>query len=392
LPNPRSLISCYPPTELSNLISKNDYNKLRVYVDLKNVMTSLFVEDVANEIVVNSDTMEFMDSSIFQSVVLYASYWKDYANERNLKAEIYFCTDIGRSNYHLNISKDYKCRRVISNTAIPDNDIKLKEIRDKNFQLSEIVSNKIKNVYFFALKFLESDFLPYYLIDRKFNNEPKTLHIITSNDKDLYQNLNLPNTVMIYKNRGTKYMYMKDSILKAYTKVQKGSTKKYAENLEMLSKLDTNHFPAMMSIVGDDGDDVKGVDRIGPMTVMKMFSNKHLVNELIGSIDELNERVHNGGKFFHEDKVPLKNMSNSWQKAVIHNDLVTNAFKLISFEQLCLWMERTGATTYIKYINDVLKKEGVKTIPSAKSFLSSLEMLEDNYLREDNVNNLFGES
>lgn len=390
MPNPNNLINLYPPRVLSDIINEKQPNSLYVYIDLKNVLRSLFVEDVVREIILNSQTMNNIDSSIFQAILYTVSYWKNFAEQMGLSSKIFICSDIGKSSYHRSIYNKYKYRRDILNSSAAIGE-KIKKIRDKNFLLAEHICNKLPDVYFFCLKYLESDFLPYYLITRKFTGED-IFHVVCSNDKDLYQTLINDNVIQLYRMNKTNNVLSRRSILPTYLKVNKPSTKKKAEKLEKISKIDKNYLAAMMAVIGDDVDDIPGIDGIGPVSVINLFSQTETVENLMGTPEELEERISIGGKIFLEDRIGLGYMSELWRKVFLRNDLVTQAYKLISFESLCRWLENgssTDKTEYIKYVDKLLNKDGIQTIPTPKSFITSLQVIEDLYLTEETIENLF---
>lgn len=392
MPNPHALISSYPYKIINDVINESKPSELYVYIDLKNVLTSIFIEDVVNEIVFNSQTMTNVDSSIFQSILCAISSWKQYAIRKGLKIKIFISTDIGKTCYHRSIYKDYKKSRDIVNTSSQINGRFIKNIRDKNFLVAELICNKIPNVYFFCLKYLESDFLPYYLITRKFLEDENILHIICSNDKDLFQILTLPNTIQSYKIKNTNTVLSRLSMLKKFTNVNKLSIKNRASKLDKLSHIDPKYITAMMAVKGDAGDDVPGVKGIGPAALIDLFSANDVVNNIIGSPEDLDNRIANNGKFFREDQIGIGRLPKRWRDVFLHNDLITMSYKLISFEALCNWLEKkdmTEKTDYINYINKLLTKEDIKMIPSPDSFKLSLSNIEDLYLTNEVINEIF---
>lgn len=392
MPNPASLISAFPPKELFDVIAEDNPKRLRVFVDLKNVLTSLFVPDVVQEIVTNTSTLQSMDSTLFQSIVNYTAYWKRFGKLRNIDVQIYICTDIGRSTYHKAIDKEYKKNREIYEFNL-SNDVKIKQIRDKNFLLAEQICNKLKGVYFFCLKNLEADFLPYYLLTRYFKEDKDTINIVCSNDKDLYQTLVNTNTYMIYKKRGYKDIVTKETVLNSYCKLNKNSPENQVKYQKLLSNIISEQIPAMMACTGDSGDDVPGVKGISEKSAIKIFSESELVNNLIGNMDELNKRVcDDGGKFFKEDEIGISKLPTQWQKVLRENDLVTRAYKLISFEALSRWLEKTDSTEkmdMVKYIDNVLGKQNINIMNNPNVFITSLQNLEDFQLNEDQLYFLF---
>lgn len=401
MPAPHTLISSYPSNDLGNLITKVKPSKLHVYVDLKNVLTAIFIPKVVNEIVVNTSTMSFMDSSIFQSCLNFASFWRRYGYKFGLECEVFFCTDIGRSVYHLNIDKKYKANREIAKFGDSlVHDAELKNIRDKNFILAEQVCNMIPNVHFFCLRHLESDFLPYYLMSRYYKETTNVLHIVCSNDKDLLQAILRPFAVQIFKNTDNtgshRNILTKKMVLSHYTKIHKlKSPKSQIKNSKLAAEVDPNWITGMMSCVGDGGDDVDGVKGIGELKALEIFHQKSILEKTVGTPSELEDRISSGGQFFLEDQIGLSQLDKNWQKVFIENPLVTKAYKLISLESLCRWMEKqdtTEKTDYIRYIDKILTKTGIEQIPSHDIFLKSLEFLEDFQLNENVIPSLFGGS
>lgn len=390
MPNPANLINVYPPRILSNILSERKSHSLYVYIDLKNVLTSLFIEDVVREIVLNSQTMNNIDSSIFQSIIYISSYWKNFAEENGLKAKIFICSDVGKSCYHRSIYNKYKYRRDIINSSA-DIGERIKKIRDKNFLLAENICNKLPDVYFFCLKYLESDFLPYYLITRKFTDD-NIFHVICSNDKDLYQTLLNNNIIQLYRKNKINNIISRDSILHTYLKLNKSDVKKKEEKLEKISKINKDYLSAMMAIIGDDVDDIPGIDGIGPVSIINLFSQVETTSNLLGTIEEIEDRISKGDNLFLEDRIGMNQMSDLWRKIFIKNEDITRSYKLISFESLCRWLEKednTDKIKYLRYMDKLLNKEDIKVIPTAKSFITSLQIIEDLYLTEDVVNNLF---
>lgn len=391
--HPKQLLSCYPPQSLTTIIDKPGIDTLHIYVDLKNVMTALFVQEVVNEMVSKTQTMKTADSFIFQSCLFYIGYWKEQAKQRGLNVKIFFTTDVGRSNYHKAINRDYKKRRELDPAKYGPTDIVLKEIRDKNFKLCEQICNKVKDTYFFCLEHLESDFLPYYLISRKFKDQNNIFHIVCSNDKDLYQTLLLPNTVQIYKIKGVRNLLVKEDMMFKFLKVGDTTPKNIAKKMRQISELDPHWISVMMALTGDETDDIPGLERVGPSTTLDMLDKKELVEKVLGTYDEVIDRVNNDGKVFLEDKVHMSQLpSKAWKTAIMKNDLVTDSLKQISFELLCKWLEKKNSTTkinYLKYIDKITSKENISLIQTPQVFFNTLNFLEDNMLTEDAINSLF---
>jgi len=390
--DPTYLIPAFPSSDISKYM-KNKH-VVHVYVDLKNAMTSLFIKEVSDNIVSNSEINNITDSTIFQSCLYYSAYWKNYCSKMGLDCKVFFCTDVGKSMYHRSILKSYKHRRDITDTsAIGIIDIKLKEIRDKNFLVSDNIINRLRDVYFFTLRYLESDFLPHYLIYHKFKEVQDCLHVIVSSDKDLMQSLTHPNIIMISKSSGVRHVTDYTSFLHRYAHTNSLSENVKENMMRISSELDSKLFPFIMSVVGDDGDDIPGIKGIGPMKSIKMFhNNEKIINGLLGDIDSVRDRVHNGGKIFHEDKIRISDLSADWRKAFLENDLITQAFKLIDFEMLIKWLHNNDMTekkVLVDYINNVIDKKEETQIPSISSFMLGVKNIRDFNLHENSLKPLF---
>ncbi len=406
MPDPRTLLSLYPPTNLKDTILERGFKQLNVYVDIKNVMTSLFLEDVINEIALNSINTKMIDSSIFQSFLMYTSWWKRFSNLCNIPLNIFFITDNGTSEYHTNIYKFYKQNRTIASSTTPIYYEDFREVKYKNFDLANSILRNIPNTYFITLSRLESDFVSYFLISRKFSN-PETLHIVCSNDHDMYQNfkINDNHILQLFKSQSGRRLLGKSNILPHYFGLSGRSIDARQKVQEKLSNFDIQYIDAIMGINGDPGDDVPGVNGFGLIRLLDLFSDKKSLLKLVGTPEELQERVANGGNFFKEyvsssdfgkwvklleSKTIDKKVGNN-DKIYDLNELVTNSFKLVSFEQLCLWLEKADdlkKIEWVKYINDTVDKHigvGFKK----DDLMTVLKGIPDNYLTESEIDILF---
>lgn len=389
MPNPWNMIPAYPPKELGDYIRKYDYT--HVYVDLKNVMSSVFIPDVQSELKMNSRNYSNMyDSTIFQSALLYTSFWHRNVKSLGKKCKVFLITDWGTSLYHNSISSNYKRSRNISSVdgvhGLLDDEIK--KIRDNNFKIGNKVLNRFPNTYFFNLKLLESDFLCHYLIKEKFDRDD-CLHVIASSDKDMFQTLNGDNIFQIYARSGTRYMLNKNSAMMKYLKLDNASPKSKSKKMKRLKDFQYEYIPAMMALVGDPTDDIDGVPGIGPTKAFEFVSDNELVKKLVGSPEEQFERIRNGGDFFvNIDSDFYGKLSKDVKKMYDHNKLITNSYKLISYDMLISWLYKPDDTekkNLLDYIDKILNKTNISMIPSARSLLEGMYKLEDCWLEEEDI-------
>jgi 5'-3' exonuclease len=356
-------IAAYPPSTIDKYLKNSNCNKLHIYVDLKNIQTGLWVDDIVREIVGKSESYNIVDCTIFQDLLKFCCWWRKFGKEKNLETKIFVTTDFGSSSYHKKIHKDYKSKRKIAKINMPDFYQQLPELTQKNDQISEKVYSKLPNLHFFRLHFLESDFLHYWLITRKFKNKDDIFHVICSNDKDMYQSLTLKNVIQVYSLRGNKHIIDKNNCLQMYAKTHKKSVNSRIKADEMISKIDKNYIAAIMALIGDAGDEVPGIKKMGPMSAIKLFSDEDFVSKYIGSIGELNDRVSNNESYFKLD-TPTSKYGKIAQSAIDQSNIVTDAYKMISFEMLCRWLEKRNTTEKIEwtnYLESTLKKENCIT-------------------------------
>lgn len=388
------IVNSYPPYELHDVIKNKDVDTINVYLDLKNASTGLFIQEIVENLVTTNRHLPKYDTRIFQSVIYFCSMWKSYCNDKGYRCRIFINTDFGDSCYHKAIDKDYKkSRKIGSSCIVGEYDVELLDLKRKNFDISERILNLLNGVYLFYLKFLETDFIPYYLITRKYKDEEKTLHVICSNDKDMYQALINDNVIQVFNVRGNKSVINRNSTLTTYSKISKDTPKNKLKYMDCIKNINPDYISAIMACVGDSGDDVKGIKRFGAKSGIKLFSNTDEVKRFIGTCDELIDRVSSGGKFLKEDisEQDIKTSEGNWINIYENNDLVTNAYKLISFECLSRWLEENNKTEkieYRRYIDNILSKE--KTIDDFQLFWNSInKSLCDICLEKDNFKILF---
>lgn len=398
MPYPQALLALYPPQGFEEIIEQVQPEQINVYLDMKNAMTSMFVPNVIEEIVFNTKNNGKLDSSIFQSLVMYASWWRRFCLARNLRCSVHIASDYGRSAYHQSIYERYKENRRVSTTKLTPYDEEFQEIKAKNTDLAANVINKIPNAHFYLLSMLEADFVPYYLITRKYN-DPKILHIICSNDHDMYEAITQPNIIQLFKCRGVSKILTDSSCIYGFLGIDKQSINSKTKILDKLNEFDPKYLSALMAVIGDSGDDVPGVDGVGPKKALDLFSDMSVIMDLLGTPEEIDDRVAENGLFLKPfdtnkdygawNKVLQAKVLRDKKKPELGtydiNELLTNSFKLQSFEQLCRWLERRDTTSkyaWLKYLSDVADKTIHEIIPSSRAFIGAASRLDDNYLTE----------
>lgn len=347
--HPATICSYYPNYAiLDEVISQSNYKNLNIYIDLKNVLQTLYLKHAVSYMIESSKNTKFPDTSIFLSLLMYFSFHKKYVLKRNINLKIYVFFESGKSYYHLNIDKNYKKSRIISDLFDfgIDSTKLFFNVLSKNYSLIEQAFNKIPNIKVIRMLNLEADFIPYYLIRNKLvDTSDDTAHVIYSTDHDLFQCIK--KNVFVFLKYGTKKKLLKQGeVLKQYLKIDKGISDIY--------------LPLAMSIIGDPGDDIIGIKGIGGKKFLDILDN---LKKLIGSVGNLYNNVFSSRPIFDLSNVKLPN---KYLRMVIEHEeesgLISKNLKLISFELISRALDNPLNTEIIKKrkrIYNVIKEDKI---------------------------------
>lgn len=356
---PSSILSYYPTYSiLDEVLTSGKYNTINLYIDVKNTMQSLYMQHCILDIVESTLLSKRIDSSIFESVLHFISFHKTYAASRNIKINYYLFLETGKSNYHLNISKKYKISRRIDDLYGLDREKRelFFNVVQKNFILLEKALNKMPDIKVIRLPYLEADFVPYYLISRNLVNTSNEVgHIIYSNDHDLLQCLR-DNVYVFVKVPKVKKLVKKGQALKSYLKFEKNYSDEY--------------LPLVMSIIGDQGDDVDGIKGIGGKTIEKILDD---VIMMTGGMENLYQNVKKGKSIFNPD---LQKNMNKHIGIILEKEekgrLISNNLKLVSFELLSRYLDNPDSTEMLdkrKIIENTLSNNEIIELDIMKGAL-----------------------
>lgn len=245
-----------------NILNTQNKTDILFHIDLQSVCKGLYNKNnIFNEINYyvnnNKPSNQLVDE------------YRDYLNLLHKKFKKFnpkFITfyDDGQNSQNLSIQSSYKSGRS-SLADIIDNDEELylfKQLKKRYF--TEIETRcSIKNhgvVYY--LKEYESDLIPYYVIKNNLykSNEPTTLNVVISNDKDLLQCCQFINTIQ-FTNRfmpsqtGNKRLLIEcwddiNAIEYIYKKFKRGA-------------LTSKYISLILAIAGDKADGINGLKGIG---------------------------------------------------------------------------------------------------------------------------------
>lgn len=373
--HPSSLLSYYPTYAiLDEILAKNNYKKMTVYMDLKNNLQSTYMEHAIVNILENTKLASRIDTSIFSSVVSFLSFHKMYGIKRGVDIDFVIFFESGRSSYHLNISKNYKISRKVDDLyglGREDKD-KFFRILDANYQLIEGTFSRVPGMKVFRLPRLEADFIPYYLLTRgKVPLDGSRAHVIYSNDHDLMQCIGEHSFVFAKSGKSKK--------IKSAGEIMNDFFKKECN-------IDDSYLPLAMSVIGDPGDDVYGIKGIGPARFLGMFEE---LRENVGTMDEIYDRVRHNKLIF--DPIPTS-IKNKYLRTVVdeevNNKTVSDNLRLVSFELISRELDDPSSTEILekrKLIENILNTEDKVSCNALKKALDRHQV----YLEESSLDFLY---
>lgn len=319
---PSTLLPYYPTYALldeARSLVGNPPN-VNIFIDLKNVLKGIYMKHAVENIVEMTRRSLFADTSIFSSVITFLSFHKMWAYKRGININFFMFFETGHSVYHLNIDKTYKCSRKIASVYGVDVAYQEEffEILHANLQLIEKACNGLPNTYVIRLHNLECDFIPYYLLTRaQFGRNPDQLNMLYSSDSDMYQTVN-KNTFIFSKIGKKKKLITPGNFMSKYMKRE--------------CKIKDSYFPLTKAIWGDNGDDIDGVQGVGPAGIIEIFPE---IEKMVGPMENVYDNIQNKLPIFNT--IPSK-IENKKMKSVVDSEitqgLLSKNLKLISFELL----------------------------------------------------------
>lgn len=374
--HPSSLLSYYPTYAiLDEVLSYGDFDQLNLYFDLKNNLQTLYLEHAIKNVVEMTLKTRVIDTSIFTSVLSFLAFHKLYGIKKKIKVNFYIFFETGVSYYHTNLYKKYKVSRRIDDLYGLERDKRelFFDIFHKNLMLVEKACRRIPRNCVIRLPNLEADFIPYYLIRNGLvDTGENAAHIIYSNDHDLLQTVEAGNNTFIFQKSGKKKkLVKKNETMKTYFKLEKNFPDSY--------------LPLAYSVIGDTGDDIDGINGIGPKRVMDLI--EELVS-LVGGIETLYENVKKGKNIFatgtiSENKYMMDIVKNEEEKGIISRNL-----KLISFEILSRFLDDPSTIEMSKkrkFIKETLEPTLVSPMKSLKTALEMSHV----FLQEEDLEVLY---
>ena len=339
--HPASILSYYPTHALLDEVLSKGYDTLNLYLDLKNVLQSIYMEHAVLNLVNETLKCNYTDTSVFASLVSFISFHKVYGARRNIKLNTFVFFETGESLYHTNLYKKYKISRKIDTLYGLDSSKRdlFFSILQKNYQLIERAFNLVPRVKVIRLANLEADFVPYYLITRKLVSTQKNVgHIIYSNDHDLLQTIS-DDVFVFCKAARVKKLVKKGEVMKEYLKFD--------------AHLDDSLLPITMAIVGDQGDDVDGLSQIGGKRAAECVKE---VVEIGGGLEQIYSNVVHDKPLF---PIELSENLNKYILKVVSEEkvskVVSRNLKLVCFEVLSRFFDNPSTTEMLDKKNKIIQ-------------------------------------
>lgn len=388
-----NLISLYPKyTYLKSFLKveqeMNYKNRLNVFFDMKNLLGLSFMEQIMAGLYNNSQVYNLTDMSIFVSFMNHLKRMKEFLYQFYPVVNFIYFMDNGESKYHKHHHIGYKANRTVTTKLTEDVVKGFMEIYHTNLNITKKVMNKIKDAYLVCLEQLESDFIPYYVINEMNDISDSSINIVFSNDKDMYQCINLDNTYCYVKNysKKTDYILTKENAVKYYLKDK-------TLNGDVIGVL--KYFDLLLALAGDTSDGIDGIKGVGPKSAYKIII--HLLQEKILPQDNKlfirqlysNENIFKNNILNMHDRIKLVN------KVKENIDKVIRNIKLTSYEYLSMYLNDTESEkSNYDIIYETLKINKAMTSQQYNSVMNKLKIpsniiMESTNMFEENIQNVY---
>jgi len=319
--------------EAKKICAEQNCNKIRLFVDLRNSIPAFFDE---NKVKILLKDIETSILSFVESTIKFMEYCMLNFNK---PVEFHFFYEVGRSEYHRKLNKDYKSNRHNSYLILSPDEVKqASDLNIKCFDAIYAMLQNARNTKIYKLQYFEADFIPHY-ISREFP-DPNSLDIILSNDKDMFQSLTKDHKMILFKKDFRKKETRIINFDNMYQEISKA---------DITIASDHNFIADILAVVGDESDGVPGVKGLGYITVIKLYKELNIPLEEIlkfDSVDSLLEKYSN---------VEIKGRLLTALKKIFENkELIENNRKQVDYNII---MENMSLATR-KNISESYNNEG----------------------------------
>jgi len=334
-------LSYYPTySELDAVIAQYQPKQVNVFVDLKNCMGGLHLDEAAKNVLLANENSKGPVTDIYSSWLDFVTFHYQYMFKNVCNMHLFMIADTGKSQYHQDIYKDYKCNRAITSyktLSIMEQD-QIRSIIKNNLEVIMKTSHHLFNMHDVYLFYCESDFCPHYYIQKQYQDE-KFLNIIYSSDKDMLQTLVYPNTVQFVRHGRENKMW-----LNQYN---------WHERLKLEEHMPVGNYVYMKSLMGDAGDNVPSVPGIGLKSAYSLVKNATL-----SSLDDLKTHI----------ELQAKKKNTKAFKVLDHWQDVERNYKLVGFDPLI----KNLSMRTVEFLNNAMKDERLGLADTA-AFLKTMK-------------------
>lgn len=191
-------------------LSGNAGKTVNIYIDHQSVIKQLYTPELLPLFTsVNARDRIVIASELINIIGHYRHY---FASRLNMYTNFYYIYSFEEAAYHRKIYEGYKSDYYLKRLAQPGSSIiygAAYRALLSNLNIARSVSNYIPHAYFIDTKDVEPALLPRYLITRLAKEDD--YNIILTNDESYYQDLALPNT-LIMEMRGSEKSEVIDSL------------------------------------------------------------------------------------------------------------------------------------------------------------------------------------
>jgi len=266
------------PYNLINDVIKS-YKNVVIFIDLNSIARGFYNRDV-----ILSELNDYVESKKMPTLLIYEL--KEFLNNlyqgyKRFNPKFCIFYDLGFNEQNKSVSERYKANRTNETKTYIETD----EERELYYQIKHYYFKEIHKQFnikglskVIFLNEYESDFVPYYFIKKyEFNQQPDTLNIVLSVDKDLLQCCQFKNTIQAIS------VYIKsesriESVLYNDYNALKYISKSFTPDNIVTSK----YIPLVLAIAGDKNDGIDGVKKglgfAGVIKMIKLYNLPHDFN------------------------------------------------------------------------------------------------------------------
>ena len=246
---------------------------INIFIDHQSVIKQLYTPELLPLFTaLNVQNRLVVASELINIVGHYRHY---FASRLKMYTNFYYIYSYEEAKYHKNLYPDYKSDYYFKRLAQPGSTViygAAHKCFTSNLSIARSVTNYIPHAYFIDTKDIEPALLPRYIIENKAQEEDYNL--ILSNDEAYYQDLVLPNT-MILEMRGSEKSELIDMINVVDISLR-GGKKTSAD----FPSIDVTFLETVMGMISNKTYDLPSIARRGYGTAYGLIEKLVQKNEI----------------------------------------------------------------------------------------------------------------